>query len=185
MRLSALLTSVERWIDPRVIMGLEGLHWHILCSLHPTFPKVWTILENNSASVLKTWYCQHIPQYSAVVPTEMIVFPLQNLITLASFDAKLTLRAVAHKLRQDKRQDMDKWQSFSIHDSSASWLRTVCGGFHNLIRFNCVPFFASCHRHRVLTVTYLDACRCAEYLRHESSSPTRTLGSWVRIPLEA
>jgi hypothetical protein len=40
----------------------------------------------------------------------------------------------------------------------------VCGGFHNLIRFNCAPFFASCCRHRVLTVTCLDACRCATYL---------------------
>jgi hypothetical protein len=48
--------------------------------------------------------------------------------------------------------------------TSASWLRPVRGGF--LIRFNCAPFFASCRRHRVLTVTYLDACRCAVYLRH-------------------
>jgi hypothetical protein len=56
---------------------------------------------------------------------------------------------------------------------SASWLRPVCGGFHNLIRFNCAPFFASCRRHRVLTVTDLDACRCAAYLK------TRSLG-WLR-----
>jgi hypothetical protein len=49
--------------------------------------------------------------------------------------------------------------------TSASWLRPVCGGFHNLIRFNCAPFFASYRRHRVLTVTCLDACRCAAYLR--------------------
>jgi hypothetical protein len=40
----------------------------------------------------------------------------------------------------------------------------VCRGFHNLIRFNCAPLFASCRRHRVLTVTCLDACRCAAYL---------------------
>jgi hypothetical protein len=46
---------------------------------------------------------------------------------------------------------------------SAIW--PVCGGFHNLIRFNCDPFFASCRRHGVLTVTCLDACRCATYLR--------------------
>jgi hypothetical protein len=46
-------------------------------------------------------------------------------------------------------------------------LRPVCGGFHNLIRFNCAPFFASCRRHRVLTVTCLDACRCSAYLRFE------------------
>jgi hypothetical protein len=39
--------------------------------------------------------------------------------------------------------------------TSASWLRPVCGGFHNLIRSNCVP----------LSVTCLDACRCAAYLR--------------------
>jgi hypothetical protein len=50
--------------------------------------------------------------------------------------------------------------------TSASWLRPVCGGFHNLIRFNCAPFFASCRRHCVLTVTCLDACRCAAYLRY-------------------
>jgi hypothetical protein len=48
--------------------------------------------------------------------------------------------------------------------TSASWLRPVCGGFHNLFRFNCAPFIASRRRHRVLTVTYLDACRCAAYL---------------------
>jgi hypothetical protein len=48
--------------------------------------------------------------------------------------------------------------------TTASWLRPVCGGFHNLIRFNCAPFLASCRRHRVLTVTCLDACRCTAYL---------------------
>jgi hypothetical protein len=36
--------------------------------------------------------------------------------------------------------------------------------FHDLIHFNCAPFFASCRRHRVLTVTCLNACRCAAYL---------------------
>jgi hypothetical protein len=53
-----------------------------------------------------------------------------------------------------------KWQKLM----SASWLRPVCSGFHNLIRFSCAPFFASCRRHRVLAVTCLDACRCAAYL---------------------
>jgi hypothetical protein len=48
--------------------------------------------------------------------------------------------------------------------TSASWLRPVCGGFHNLIRFKCAPFFGSCRRHRVLTVTCLDACWCAVYV---------------------
>jgi hypothetical protein len=52
----------------------------------------------------------------------------------------------------------------SMKLTSASWLRPVCRSFHNLIRFNCSPFFASCRRHRVLTVTCLDACRCAAYL---------------------
>jgi hypothetical protein len=66
----------------------------------------------------------------------------------------------------------------SMKLTSASRLRPVCGGFHNLIRFNCAPFFASCCRHRVLTVTYLGACRCAAYLRLEQSSPARTLGLW-------
>jgi hypothetical protein len=58
----------------------------------------------------------------------------------------------------------------SAHRSStsASWPRPVWGGFHNLIRFNCAPFFESCRRHRVLTVTCLDACRCAAYLRYKS-----------------
>jgi hypothetical protein len=68
------------------------------------------------------------------------------------------LREAAHQLRQDKYQDMRQKQT------SASWLRPVCGGFHNLIRFNCAPFFSSCRRHRVLIVTCLDACRCATYL---------------------
>jgi hypothetical protein len=54
------------------------------------------------------------------------------------------------------------WHSMKL--TSASWVRPVCGGFHNLIRFNCDPFFASCRRHRVLTVTCLDACRCAACL---------------------
>jgi hypothetical protein len=82
----------------------------------------------------------------------------------------------------DKHQDMrQKTQSCFIRDSSASWLRSVCGGFHNLFRFNCAP----CHRHGVLTVTCLDECRCAAYLRHELSSLARTLGSWVPIPLKA
>jgi hypothetical protein len=89
------------------------------------------------------------------------------------------LRAAAHQLRQDKHQDMRQKLT------SASWFRPVCGGFHNLIRFNCAPFFASCRRHRVLTVTCLDACRCAAYLRHEQFSLARTLGSWVRIPFKA
>jgi hypothetical protein len=74
----------------------------------------------------------------------------------------LTVRAAAHQLHQDKHQDMrQKRQKLT----SASWLRPVCGGFHNLRPFNCAPFFASCRRHRVLTVTCLDACRCAAYLR--------------------
>jgi hypothetical protein len=59
------------------------------------------------------------------------------------------------KTRDKKRQKL----------TSASWLKPVCSGFHNLIRFNCAHFFASCRRHRVLTVTCLDACRCAAYLR--------------------
>jgi hypothetical protein len=46
-------------------------------------------------------------------------------------------------------------------DCYMSWLRPVCGGFHNFIRFNCTPFFASCRRHGILTVTCLDLCRCA------------------------
>jgi hypothetical protein len=55
----------------------------------------------------------------------------------------------------------------AANTKSSSWLRPVCGDFHNLIRFNCAPFFASCRRHRVLTVTCLDgldACRCAAYI---------------------
>jgi hypothetical protein len=52
-----------------------------------------------------------------------------------------------------------KTQSCFIRDSSASWLRPVCRGFHNLIRINCAPSFASCRRQRVLTVTCLDTCR--------------------------
>jgi hypothetical protein len=72
-----------------------------------------------------------------------------------------TIRAAAHQLRQGKHQDTRKKRKKL---TSASWLRPVCGGFHNLILFNCAPFFASCHRHRILTLTCLDACRCAAYL---------------------
>jgi hypothetical protein len=60
------------------------------------------------------------------------------------------VRAAAHQLRQDKHQGMRQTRQKL---TSASWLRPVCSGFHNLIRFNCAPFFASCRRHRVLTVT--------------------------------
>jgi hypothetical protein len=58
------------------------------------------------------------------------------------------LRAAAHQLRQDKHQDLRQKRPKL---TSASWLRPECGGFHNRIRFNCAPFFASCRRHRVLT----------------------------------
>jgi hypothetical protein len=70
------------------------------------------------------------------------------------------LRAAAHQLHQDKHQHMrQKTQKLT----SASWLRPVRACFHNLIRFNCAPFFASRRRHHVLTLTCLDACRCAAY----------------------
>jgi hypothetical protein len=42
-----------------------------------------------------------------------------------------TPRVPAHQLLQDKHQDMRQKLM------SASWLRPVCGGFHNLIPFNC------------------------------------------------
>jgi hypothetical protein len=67
----------------------------------------------------------------------------------------------AHQLHQEKHQDMRQKR---LKLTSASWLRPVCGCFHNLIRFNCVPFFASCRRHHVLTATCLDAFRCAAYV---------------------
>jgi hypothetical protein len=61
-----------------------------------------------------------------------------------------THRAAAYQLHQDKDQDMrQKRQKLT----PASWLRPVCGGFHNLIHFSCAPFFVSC----------LDACWCAAY----------------------
>jgi hypothetical protein len=72
------------------------------------------------------------------------------------------LRAAAHQLSQDKHQDMRQKKRQKL--TSASWLKPVCDGFHNLIRFNCAPFFASCRRYRVLIVTCLDACRCAACL---------------------
>jgi hypothetical protein len=71
--------------------------------------------------------------------------------------------------RQDSRHEtkdavlLHSW-FVSMKLTSASWLRPVCGGVHNLIHFNCAPFFASCRRYPVLTVIYLDACRCAAYL---------------------
>jgi hypothetical protein len=68
----------------------------------------------------------------------------------------------------------------SLKLTSASWLRPVCGSFHNLIRFNCAPFFASCRRYRVLTVTCLDACRCAAYLTGLTTS-SFSLSPWMRI----
>jgi hypothetical protein len=59
--------------------------------------------------------------------------------------------------------DAQKWNMPSLAArvcsmklTSASWLRSLCGGSHNLIHFNCAPFFASCRRYRVLTVTCLD-----------------------------
>jgi hypothetical protein len=64
-------------------------------------------------------------------------------------------------LRQASRHETET-QSCFIRDWSASWLRSMRGGFHNLVRLNCAPFFASCRRHRVLTVTCFEACRCAK-----------------------
>jgi hypothetical protein len=98
----------------------------------------------------------------------------QQVLNKQIYQSRCWVRAAAHQLRQDKHQDMkQKRQKLT----SASWLRPVCGGFHNLIRFNCASFFESCRRHRVLTVTCLDACRCAAYLR---ASKTRFNGnSWI------
>jgi hypothetical protein len=93
-----------------------------------------------------------------------------KLLTCTLFSEPTALGRPHTGLRQDKHQDMrQKRQKLT----SASWLRPVCGGFHNLIRSNCAPFFASCRRHRVLTVTRLDACRCAAYLRQ-----THRPGHW-------
>jgi hypothetical protein len=94
-----------------------------------------------------------------------------------------TLRAPHTNMRQ-KRQKL----------TSASWLRPVCSGFYNLVRFNCAPFFASCRRHLVLTVTCRDACRCAVYVSFSIcgiSSLDRTgyglddRGVGVRVPVRS
>jgi hypothetical protein len=63
----------------------------------------------------------------------------------------------------------------------------VCGGLHNLIHFNSTPFFASCRTHRVLTVTCLDACRCADYLiKQRRSSQVFITCDWcLHISLHA
>jgi hypothetical protein len=66
----------------------------------------------------------------------------------------------------------------SMKLTSASWIRPVCGGFHNLICFNYALFLASCRRHRVLTVTCLDACRCAAYLTLNDTFRYGLLQSW-------
>jgi hypothetical protein len=50
-------------------------------------------------------------------------------------------RAVLGRPHTNCVKTWDKRQSCFIRDSSASWLRPVCGGFHNLISFNCAPFF--------------------------------------------
>jgi hypothetical protein len=47
--------------------------------------------------------------------------------------------------------------------------QTGMGRFSKSHYFNCAPFFASYHRHRVSTVTCLDACQCAGYLKETSS----------------
>jgi hypothetical protein len=84
---------------------------------------------------------------------------------------QIVIHRAAHQLRQDKNQDMRQKKQ---RQTSASWLRPVCDGFHNIIRFNCAPLFALCRRHRVLTVTCLDACRCATYHR-ESGNLVQTV----------
>jgi hypothetical protein len=113
---------------------------------------------------------------------ELPVFVLLNSLSLIR-RASRTFRTASHQLRQDKHQDtIQKSQFCFIGDSSASWLRPVCSGFHNLIRSNCAPFFASCSRHRVLPVVLsLDACRCAAYLNLHIWSKTKvvSLGSIV------
>jgi hypothetical protein len=50
--------------------------------------------------------------------------------------------------RRDKRRSLASFVIRQQHDSDR-----CAAVFHNLIRLNYAPFFASCRRHRVLTVT--------------------------------
>jgi hypothetical protein len=72
----------------------------------------------------------------------------------------LHVRAAVHQLRQDKHQDLrQKRQKLT----SASWLRPVCGGFHNLICFSCAHFL----RHVADIVSWL-----LHVLTHSDVRPT-------------
>jgi hypothetical protein len=101
-------------------------------------------------------------QYLCFIATELCCCCVGTV--LVKQYSSCNIRAAAHQLCQEKHRGMrQKRQKLT----SASWLRPVWDGFHNLILLKCAPFFTSCRRHRVFTVTCLDACRCAAYLRHE------------------
>jgi hypothetical protein len=85
------------------------------------------------------------------------VFHSRIYLQKLKFTLKKCCRAAAHQLRQDKHQDMRQKRQKLM---SASWLRLVCGGFHNLIRFQLCSFLC------VMSQTLcLDSCRCAAYRR--------------------
>jgi hypothetical protein len=94
-------------------------------------------------------------------------------LRLYTAEILITFRTAAHQLRQDTRQ---KTQSCFIRDTSAWLLRPVCGGFHNLIRFNCAPFFAWCRRHRVLTHA---GVRATQGEQHEVASRWKINVNWI------
>jgi hypothetical protein len=135
----------------------------------PTHPAINIAIQNSSKLCLLPFLCCVAWLNVALackIPSSLYRFhilsaPVLLYLLPSSCLFFARLRAATHQLRQDKYQDMRQNRQKL---TSTSWLRPVCGGFCNLISFNCAPFFASCRRHRVLTVTCLDACRCAAYL---------------------
>jgi hypothetical protein len=74
----------------------------------------------------------YITKYTSSWPAKWLYqlfsgFAKWSWFTQWMLEAKRTLRAAAYQLRQDKHQDMRQKLT------SASWLRPLCGGFHNLI----------------------------------------------------
>jgi hypothetical protein len=78
------------------------------------------------------------------------------------FGSAQHVRAAAHQLRQNMRK---KDKSWSQHHDSDRRAAVFIISFVSTVLIS----FTSCRRHRVLTVTYLDACRCAAYVTETST----------------
>jgi hypothetical protein len=101
-----------------------------------------------------------------------IVRTLQNLLKMCFFDITAFSTSCKASLRPSKRHRAPPWDAL---DRLQPWVQASASCFCTLCNL------------MVNLVTCDAACRSQwpRGVRHEPSSPARTLGSWVRIPLPA